>query len=82
MVETTTSILKRDGMVRKGGIQVKKKIIAISISSLLSLSSSHGFCPEVGRSLKLGQCLGFCKANFSSSLAYESAVHKPKHCLT
>ena len=38
MVETTTSILKRDGMVRKGGIQVKKNIIAISVSCL---SLSH-----------------------------------------
>ena len=28
------------------------------------------------------QCLGFCTADFWSSLAYESAVQKPKHCLT
>ena len=32
MVETTTSILKQHGMVRKGGIQVKR-----SITSFLSL---------------------------------------------
>ena len=28
------------------------------------------------------QCLGFCTAEFWSSLAYESAEQKPKHCLT
>ena len=28
------------------------------------------------------QCLGFCTAVFLSSLAYESADKKPKHCLT
>ena len=28
------------------------------------------------------QCLGFCTADFWSSLAYESAEQKPKHCLT
>ena len=28
------------------------------------------------------QCLGFCRADFWSSLAYASAEQKPKHCLT
>ena len=28
------------------------------------------------------QCFGFGTADFSSSLAYESAEQKPKHCLT
>ena len=28
------------------------------------------------------QCLGFCPADFWSSLAYESDEQKPKHCLT
>ena len=28
------------------------------------------------------QCLGFCSADFWSSLAYKSAQQKPKHCLT
>ena len=43
MVETTTSILKQDGMVRKGGIQVKKKNISFLISSFPP-SSSHVCC--------------------------------------
>ena len=29
----------------------------------------------------VGQCLGFCTADLWSSLAYESAEQKPKHCL-
>ena len=28
------------------------------------------------------QCLGFCTSDFRSLLVYESAVNKPKHCLT
>ena len=28
------------------------------------------------------QCLSFCTADFWSWLVYESAVQKPKHCLT
>ena len=28
------------------------------------------------------QCLGFCAADFWTSLAYKSAEQKPKHCLT
>ena len=39
--------------------------------------------PEVSGILELRQCLGFCAAtDFLSSLAYESAEQKPKHCLT
>ena len=29
----------------------------------------------------VGQCLGFCTADLWSSLAYESAKQKPKHCI-
>ena len=34
------------------------------------------------RKSQVMQCLGFCTANFWSSLAYASAEQKPKHCLT
>ena len=30
----------------------------------------------------VGKCLGFCTTDLWSSLAYESAEQKPKHCLT
>ena len=31
---------------------------------------------------QIRQCLGFCTAEFWPLLVYESAVQKPKHCLT
>ena len=34
------------------------------------------------RKSQVRQSLGFCAADFWSSLAYESAEQKPKHCLT
>ena len=34
------------------------------------------------RKSQIKQCLGFCTADFWSSLTYESAEQKPKHCLT
>ena len=40
---------------------------------------------DIGRGIRnpgVKQCLGFCTADFWSSLAYESAEQKPKHCLT
>ena len=44
------------------------------------------FCPmkinRADRKSQVSQCLGFCTADFWSSLAYESAEQKPKHCLT
>ena len=33
------------------------------------------------RKSQVRKCLGFCTADFGSSLAYESAKQKPKHCL-
>ena len=32
--------------------------------------------------VQVRHCLGFSTADFGSSLAYESAEEKPKHCLT
>ena len=34
------------------------------------------------RAYRKSQCFGFCTAKFRSWLFYESAVQKPKHCLT
>ena len=34
------------------------------------------------RKSQVRQCLDFCLADFLSSMAYESAERKPKHCLT
>ena len=34
------------------------------------------------RKSQVGQGLGFCRADFLSSLAYESTEQKPQHCLT
>ena len=50
----------------------------------LSRGQRNGGCliTRADRKSKVGQCLGFCTADFWSSLAYESAEQKLKHCLT
>ena len=48
-----------------------------------SLASRSWFVIARGiRNPGVRQCLGFCSGDFWSSLAYESAEQKPKHCLT
>ena len=42
----------------------------------------HLFGTRADRKSQVRQCLGFCTAAIWSSLAYESAEQKPKHCLT
>ena len=52
---------------------------------LLFVRDTHTLLCLMFRDIKnpgVRQCLGFCIADFWSSLAYESAEQKPNHCLT
>ena len=46
------------------------------------LSQQTWFVIKGCKEEQVRQCLGFCTADFWSWLVYESAVQKPKHCLT
>ena len=58
-----------------------------SREAVLSLVRSHhtlryAMMVVADRKSQVWQCLGFCTADFWSSLASESAAQKPKYCLT
>ena len=51
-------------------------------SSLRGQQTAVNVMDRAVRKSQVRQCLGFCTADFGSSLVYESAEQKPKHCLT
>ena len=48
----------------------------------LSGIESNRLMSRADRKSQVSQCLGFCRADFWSLLAYKSAKQKPEHCLT
>ena len=58
------------------------EILKPHLPSKVCVQNNQGKITAADRKSQVRHCLGFCTADFLSSLAYESAEQKPKHCLT
>ena len=72
----------KDDFERKDLKDTVLKELGVHTENISQLTEQRKVISRTDRKSQVRQCLDFCTADFWSSLTYESAEQKPKHCIT